>query len=65
MIQTNKEKQVLESKAQKLQKQLEKIKNAPKPVMIDLSSKCEMSKQEVNLRSEVESLTKENEKLDE
>lgn len=32
---------------------------------IDLSSKCEASKQEANLRSEVESLTKENERLDE
>ncbi len=37
IAQITKEKETAETKAQKLSKQLEKIKNAPKPIKIDLS----------------------------
>lgn len=73
----NQEKLAAENKALKLQKQLEKIKNAPKPVQIDLSSVVkkaddkEQKSSEVelkaltNLKEEVQLLQRENEKLNE
>lgn len=73
----NQEKLAAENKALKLQKQLEKIKNAPKPVQIDLSSvvkKADDKEQKsseaelkalTNLKEEVQLLQRENEKLNE
>lgn len=73
VTQLGKEKVEAENKVLKLQRQLEKLKNAPKPIKIDLSSeaisKHKQSEQEsrtvANLKEEIEILTKENEKVNE
>ncbi|CDW83112.1 UNKNOWN [Stylonychia lemnae] len=59
-----------ENKAMKLQKSLDKIKNAPKPVKIDLPVNNEQKQQDnakviQSLKEEVDCLLKENEKLNE
>lgn len=66
MKKLEKEKKDAESNTLKVQKQLDKLKNAPKPVKIDLKPTDQdtlQAKQIKNLREEVQALTEQNDKL--
>ncbi len=69
-----KEKDLAEQKASKLAKQLEKLKNAPKPVKIDLTSTSHnplLTEDSIdfrnlkNLKQEISQLSEDNDKLQE